>query len=87
MPLIHGALGKEREAVWARMGRLSSERPHIPGAWRRRSVLMGNSGRERGGRKMGNADLGRTRGGEAGDRDVRALDARLRGGDFVLEAL
>ena len=48
---------------------------------------MGNSGRERGGRKMGNADLGRTRGGEAGDRDIRALDARLRGRDFVLEAL
>lgn len=47
---------------------------------------MGNSARERGGRKMGNAGLGRTRGEEAGDSDVRALDARLRGGDFILEA-
>lgn len=47
---------------------------------------MGNSGRERGERKMGNAGLGHTRGEEAGDSVVRALDARLRGGGFVLEA-
>lgn len=47
--------------------------------------MMGNSGRERGERKMGNVVLGRTRGEEAGDSNVRGLDARLRGRDFVLE--